>query len=230
MSSTEALLLVYLSTGFAVGFGHCIGMCGPIVISLSLNLKGQNIYLPHLLYNTGRVVTYSLLGGIVGATGSFTALSANIAGIQKVVLIGAGALIVLMGMAMSDWLPIGRFFTSHYTLGNFLTRGYQRLLRRSSTAAYLPLGLLLGLLPCGPVYTALLAAARAGMEKGSPGAGALTGMGLMAAFGVGTIPALFVVARLAGAGWLKSRQVIYRIAAGLMIIVGVYFIINALQY
>ena len=102
--------------------------------------------------------------------------------------------------------------------------------RHKSILAYLPLGLLLGLLPCGPVYTALLAAARAGMEAGSPTAGALTGMALMSAFGIGTIPALLLVSRLAGIGWLKSRQLIYRIGALLRIRVGREGICNARRY
>ena len=230
MSSTETLLLFYLSTGFAVGFGHCIGMCGPIVVSLSLSRKDQSVWIPHLLYNIGRVTTYAILGAIIGATGTFTAITANIAGIQKTVLIFAGVLIVIMGLAMSGWLPLGRIFGDSHGFGSLISAGFQRLTRLKSTFAYLPLGLLLGLLPCGPVYTALLAAARAGMESGSPTAGALTGMALMGAFGIGTIPALLVVSRLAGIGWLKKRQLIYKIGAVLMILVGVYFIFTAVQY
>ncbi|KPJ78025.1 MAG: hypothetical protein AMJ54_05520 [Deltaproteobacteria bacterium SG8_13] len=230
MSSIETLSFFYLSTGFAVGFGHCIGMCGPIVVSLSLSRKDKSLWIPHLLYNAGRVTTYAVLGAIMGATGSFTAITANIAGIQKIVLIFAGILIVIMGLAMSDWLPLGRLFGDGYRFGRLISGGFQRLTRIESTIAYLPLGLLLGLLPCGPVYTALLAATRAGMETGSPTAGALIGMTLMGAFGIGTIPALLAVSRLAGIGWLKSRQLIYRIGAVLMIIVGLYFIVNAWRY
>ena len=230
MSSTNTLLIVYLSTGFAVGFGHCIGMCGPIVVSLSLSRKDQRTWIPHILYNAGRVITYSMLGAVMGATGSFTAITADLAGIQKIVLIFAGVLIVVMGLAMSDWLPLGRIFGDHQRFGGIISSGFQRLKSLKSTAAFFPLGLLLGLLPCGPVYTTLLAAARAGMEAGSPIAGALTGMTLMGAFGIGTVPALLMVSRLAGMTWLKSRQFIYRIGAVLMIILGFYFIFRALAY
>ena len=55
-------------------------------------------------------------------------------------------------------------------------------------------------------------------------------MALMGAFGIGTIPALLVVSRLAGIGWLKKRQLIYKIGAVLMILVGVYFIYTAVLY
>jgi sulfite exporter TauE/SafE len=58
MLSTETIYFVLFTTGLTVGFGHCIGMCGPIVVSLSLSLKGRSVVVPHLLYNGGRITTY----------------------------------------------------------------------------------------------------------------------------------------------------------------------------
>ncbi len=230
MLSTETLFLLYLSTGFTIGFGHCIGMCGPIVVSFSLNLKEKSIYVPQLLYHLGRITTYAILGGVVAAAGSLTMITANIDTIQKIVMIFTGALIMILGLAMAGWVPLGKLFGDHSSLGGLISKGFGKLINKQSTLVYLPLGLLLGLLPCGPVYTALLGAARAGMDAGSTHQGVLTGMGLMAAFGVGTVPALFLVAKLADMGWLKSRTVIYKIGAVLMIIVGFLFIIKAIRY
>lgn len=230
MLSTKALYLIYFTSGFTVGFGHCIGMCGPIVVSLSLSSNRKSIITTHLLYNLGRLVTYSVLGGLMGLTGSFTIVTADIAGLQKGVLIFAGVLIVVMGVAMSGWLPAGRIFGDHYDPSGILSRGFRRLTDRQSPITYFGLGLLLGLLPCGPVYTALIGAARAGMETTNPVEGTLAGMGLMLAFGLGTVPALMLVARLAAMGWLKSRPLIYKTGAVLMILVGVYFIIKAIRY
>lgn len=230
MSFIDPLYPIFLVTGFTVGFGHCIGMCGPIVVSLSLNLKDKNFFIPHLLYNCGRVVTYALLGGIMGATGSFTLVASNIAGIQKGALILAGVLIVLMGLAMSGWISFGKVFGDYFNPGGFIAKSFQRLSKVKSTAAYFPIGLLLGLLPCGPVYTALLAAAGAGMKAGDPVSAVIKGMGVMLCFGLGTVPALFLVAKLADMGWLKKRELIYRIGAVLMVVVGVYFIIKGIQY
>ena len=48
MSFIDPMVWVFLTTGFAVGFGHCIGMCGPIVISMSLQLKDGNTLWPHV--------------------------------------------------------------------------------------------------------------------------------------------------------------------------------------
>jgi sulfite exporter TauE/SafE len=230
MSFIDPLYPVFLATGFAVGFGHCIGMCGPIVVSLSLNLKDKNLLLPHLLYNSGRVVTYGVLGGVMGATGSFTLVAAHIAEIQKGAMIFAGVLIIIMGLAMSGWISFGKVFGNSYNPGGFISKGFRRLSQIKSPAAYFPIGLLLGLLPCGPVYTALLAAAGAGMEAAGTLDGIIKGMGVMICFGLGTVPALFLVAKLADMGWLKKREIIYRIGAVLMVAVGIYFIIKGIRY
>ena len=68
------------------------------------------------------------------------------------------------------------------------------------------------------------------MDADSLYSGMLEGMGLMAAFGMGTLPALLLVAKLAGMGWLKSREMIYKAGAILMIAVGIIFIIKAARY
>ncbi len=230
MSFIDPLYFIFLTTGFTVGFGHCIGMCGPIVVSLSLNLKGKNLFLPHLLYTTGRVITYGVLGGIMGASGSFTLIAAHLAGIQQGAMILAGIIIIVMALAMSGWIPLGRIFGDDYNPNGIISRGFRKLSQVKSTAAYFPIGLLLGLLPCGPVYTALLAAAGAGMKAAGTLEGIAKGMAVMILFGIGTIPALFAVAKLVDMGWLKKRQIIYRIGTILMIIVGVYFIVQGIRF
>lgn len=230
MSFIDPLYAVFLTTGFAVGFGHCIGMCGPLVVSLSLNIKDKHLFIPHLLYNTGRIITYSILGGVMGITGSFTLVATHIAGIQKGAMILAGVLIIIMGLAMSGWIPFGKVFGDSCNPGGFVSNGFRRLSRVNSPAGYFPIGLLLGLLPCGPVYTALLAAAGAGMKAGGPFEAIIKGMGVMMCFGLGTVPALFLVAKLADMGWLKKREFIYRIGAILMIAVGLYFVIKGIRY
>ena len=102
--------------------------------------------------------------------------------------------------------------------------------RSRSTVSYYGIGLLLGLLPCGPVYTVLIAAARAGMEASTTRSGCLRGMALMFAFGIGTVPAVFLVGKLTSMGWLAKRQILYRIGAFLMIGVGIYFVVQGIRY
>jgi sulfite exporter TauE/SafE len=205
-------------------------MCGPIVASLSLNLKGRSVLVPHLLYNAGRITTYGLLGGVMGATGSFTLVTAKIASLQKIVLVSAGIIIVAMGLAMAGWLPLGSIFGDHYNPEGLLSRGFHKLSKTKSTATYYPLGMLLGLLPCGPVYTALIAAARAGMEAESAIKGSLMGSGLMLSFGLGTVPSILLVAKLADLGWLRRRDMIYKISSVLMIILGIFFVVRGIRY
>ncbi len=230
MWSIDNLYWAILSTGFLVGFGHCIGMCGPIVLSLSLGLKRRGALLPHLMYNSGRITTYAVLGGIMGMSGSFTIVVAHIAAIQKGVMIFAGMLIVIMGLFMSGIIPFARIFGDHYHPNSLIKKGFQKLSGSNVLLAYFPLGLLLGLLPCGPVYTALIAAARAGMEAENLMSGFSTGATMMSCFGLGTLPALLLIGKLTDLKWLKSREMIYRVGSGLMIIVGVYFIIKGIRY
>ena len=229
MLSTDPLYLAFFLTGLTVGFGHCIGMCGPIVVSLSLNSKESHLVFRHLLYNAGRVITYGILGGLAGTLGSFTILASSILSLQKGVLIFAGTLILLMGLAMGGWLPFGNFFGSGGSSSVF-SKWFQRFSAAKSSVCFLLLGLLLGLLPCGPVYTALIASARAGMNAQTTPEAWVSGMGLMLAFGIGTVAPLLLVGKLAGLGLMKSRPLIYKISSVLMVLVGVYFIIQGIGY
>lgn len=229
MPLTETLFFVSLSTGLAVGFGHCIGMCGPIVVSLSLGLAGSSPWIPQVLYHAGRVMTYVVLGAIFGATGSVVQVTAGLAGFQRGVRIFAGVLIIVMGFVTGGWLPKGRFLEGGDASKSWISRGFGRLSRTRKTAAFFPLGLLLGLLPCGPVYTLLAGAARAGMESATMQGGMISGMGMMAAFGTGTAMPLILVARLTSVPWLKSKVWIYRSGSLIMIGMGVYFLAKALS-
>jgi sulfite exporter TauE/SafE len=230
MSFIESLNLLFLATGFTVGFGHCIGMCGPIVVSLSLNLEGRPGTIPQILYNLGRVTTYVILGGMMGLTGSFTMVASRIVGFQRGVLILAGVIVALLGLALGRWIPLGGAFLEVIEPKGVLMRGFRKLTAARSVSSYLPLGLFLGLLPCGPVYTALLASASAGMEAGSSMEGVLNGAGIMFSFGLGTMPSLLLVGKLADLGWLKRRELIYRVSSILMIAAGIYFIVKGVLY
>lgn len=230
MSSTDSIYFVFLAAGFTVGFGHCIGMCGPIVVSFCLGLGDRNRIVPNLFYNAGRTVTYTVLGGILGAGGSFTGVVVPMEGFQKAVMILAGVLIAVMGLAMTGWVGIPRLFSSGYSpLGRFFMN-FRKFSGTSGVAGFFAMGLLLGLLPCGPVYTALLSAARAGMDAPGPWQGALSGAMVMFAFGVGTIPALLLIAGLSDMKWLKHRDTIYRVGGAMMILAGAYFLVKGILY
>jgi len=68
------------------------------------------------------------------------------------------------------------------------------------------------------------------MKAADPVEAIFKGMLVMLCFGLGTMPALFLVAKLADMGWLKKRELIYRVGAVLMMVVGIYFVIKGIQY
>jgi sulfite exporter TauE/SafE len=95
-------ILTIMSIAFLGSFGHCIGMCGGIVVaysSIKINPKNSKLTQAsaHLLYSFGRVFTYSLLGAIFGALGGVVLFSNNANG---ALLIFAGVAMILAGLSL----------------------------------------------------------------------------------------------------------------------------------
>jgi sulfite exporter TauE/SafE len=183
---------------------------------------------PHLLYNLGRATTYSLIGGAAGLVGSFLGVAAALAPFQKAVTFGAGALVVLLGLSLGGWLPrLSAFHGSGDPPG--LAR---RILRfageNGGDGVFYPVGLVLGFLPCGLVYAALLAAAKAGMDASGPAEAFLRGFLGLAAFGAGTMPALLLIGKAAAFLGPRMRAGFSRASAALVILAGAVFIARAL--
>jgi hypothetical protein len=187
--------------------------------------------LVHLLFNYGRVTTYTILGGIMGVTGSFLTTVTHIQGFQKGIMIFAGLVIILMGLGLAGWLPLG------WITG----RGNQTLSAPSSffvnkmrsifsgdlpSGAFYPMGLATGLIPCGLVYTALITTARAAMEAPNHIVGGLKGMLMMFLFGLGTLPSLVMFAKLVNVISIKMRSRLYKLAAVVMIAMGIMFLVR----
>jgi sulfite exporter TauE/SafE len=100
-----------------------------------------------------------------------------------------------------------------------------------SAGAYYPLGMVLGFLPCGLVYTVLLSCARKGMEAASTSGAFLSGFLLMAVFGLGTVPSLLLLGKavsLSG-GRIRTRRRCYRAAAALMVVLGIVFAVRGVR-
>ena len=224
---SSAPLLAMLLSGLAGGFGHCISMCGPVVGALSVGETRKGIR--HLLlYNLGRVTTYTILGAMVGLSGSFLVLATSIEQLQRAIMIIAGLSIILMGLSTAEWLPLPSPKKS-CTPGNSLMQKIMALFRAPrSIGAYYPMGIVLGFLPCGLTYTALLAAARAAMEAHHPFAGMLQGALMMMLFGIGTAPALILVGKVVNTISNKTRKWFYRLASMIMISTGVWFVVSGL--
>lgn len=178
---------------FLAGLGgsamHCIGMCGPFVLGQVMSDAGRIVpgtaygewrrlsgaaLLP---YHFGRMVTYSALGAMAGAATALFA-STSIFGTLSGILLILGAALML-AQAFGLVLGAGAPQTP------ILQRLAAPLMASHRPLARFALGLVLGFLPCGLIYGALGAAA----GTGSMAQGALA----MAAFSLGTMPALIAV-------------------------------------
>jgi hypothetical protein len=146
-------------------------------------------------------------------------------------MIFAGLVIILMGLGLAGWLPLG------WIAG----RGNQTLSAPSSffvnkmrsifsgdlpSGAFYPMGLATGLIPCGLVYTALITTARAAMEAPNHIVGGLKGMLMMFLFGLGTLPSLVMFAKLVNVISIKMRSRLYKLAAVVMIAMGIMFLVR----
>jgi sulfite exporter TauE/SafE len=171
-------------TGFILGFFgslHCIGMCGPIVLALpSASGSGFSFVFGRVLYNFGRVVTYTLLGLLFGLLGS----KIYMFGLQQAVSIALGVIIIL-------WIVIpGGLKNKLRSISGFnlftikLKNWFLPLFKKRSKISMLSIGILNGFLPCGFVYMGIAGAMAIST------AGPVNGMLFMALFGIGTIPAM----------------------------------------
>ena len=225
---TDSVYLLLFGSGLLGGAGHCVGMCGPLVAGYALALPDRRATLPHLLYNLGRVTTYAVAGGLVGLSGSFVRVAEALGPWPRVLMAAAGFLIVLMGLSVGGWLP-GR---ARIEGAGIFPGAVSGVLRRAAEAggpgAAYPLGMAMGLLPCGLVYTALLSAARAGMEGTSPAEGFLRGFLAMSAFGAGTVPALFLFGKAVGTAGTRLRGALAKLSAALLVAAGALFAARAL--
>ena len=174
-----------ITAGFvmgAVGSLHCIGMCGPLAMSLPLG--GQTAVGRiggGLIYNAGRIATYTWLGLVLGLVGDFL-ITPKVQSTLSIVF-GAGILLYLLLPAhtkksMATKSPAQGFFIT-------LRRQLGKLLSTPTAGSLFGIGLLNGLLPCGMIYLALTSSFLTGS--------AFNGGLFMASFGAGTLPAMLAV-------------------------------------
>ncbi len=209
-----------LISAFLMGLAgslHCIGMCGPIALSIPTNGKSMAAKISgSLLYNLGRISTYAAFGLVFGWIGR----SLSWFGWQQ-------RISILLGMAILAFLVFPVFFpgkTLHPIISRAMAAVRQRLattIFRNSPQARSATGILNGLLPCGLVYMAITGAA----ITGDP----VTGMAFMALFGAGTLPAMFATGFFGQ--WLKQplRLKMRRLYPALMAIMAFLLILRGLN-
>lgn len=141
---------------------HCISMCGGINLMAVLNTSLNRSFKKPVLYNLGRLISYTLMGGIVGLLGKVISSSLNISGV--VILITAG-IMLLISLDMLGIISIKKIRIFRY-----------KVMSRNSFV----IGLLNGFMPCGPLQAMQIYA----LSTGSFFKGALA----MFLFGLGTVP------------------------------------------
>ncbi len=210
-----------LTTGLLTGLSHCVGMCGPLVGAFAMRRRaaGREVSTALLLFQTGRVTTYTLLGLLLGAVGSLVEVTALGRGWQNGLSIALGLLMAGLGLSLLGLLPAQPWLAS-LAWGRKVSGWLKYWLTSPHPAAPFALGVVNGLLPCGAVYAVGVLAAASG--------DAVKGATTMLVFGLGTLPAMLglglSVARLS----VSLRTGLYRLAALLVVLVGVQLALRGL--
>ncbi|MGI9650397.1 sulfite exporter TauE/SafE family protein [Chryseobacterium sp. RLHN22] len=212
-----AHIISAIGLGFASGF-HCIGMCGPIALSMGLTKKqATNYYLQNLTYQFGRIFTYAFLGAVLGIIGE----GFEMAGFQQYLTIAVGVLLIIMALFSFG----GKDFASKIPfISKFLFKvksNLGKLLQKSDYRSRFTTGILNGFLPCGMVYMALTASLASG--------GIWQGASYMALFGLGTLPFMFTVVLVGNLVNQAFRTKILKAIPVLMILLGGLFILRGLE-
>jgi len=226
MDSIDIISIITIA--FFGSFGHCLGMCGGIVIAYS-STKIDDKYsklmqsIAHLSYSFGRITTYVMLGAIFGAIGGVAKLNGYTMAVMTIV---AGLFMILAGLSLLGKIKFLTKLEHSFSKSSFYQNIFRKVLRSRSLYSFYILGVLNGFLPCGLVYFFAVTAA----STGSP----LWGAFVMLIFGLSTVPALFSLGYFTGL-FSKSffRQLMMNIASLVVILFGVYtlyrgygFIIN----
>lgn len=204
-----------LWTGFTLGLlgsFHCIGMCGPIALSIPGENRSPGAMLSRgLLYNFGRIITYAFIGFGLGILG----MGATIAGYQNVLSIILGAMIVIFAIVPRIKLP-GKLTKIYQNFQSRISSSISTLFKKRSTSSSFLIGLLNGFLPCGFVVTALAVALVTDTVMHSSI--------YMALFGLGTLPAMLMMNMAPGFISPKWRSKLRPFSTYFAVIIGLLLI------
>lgn len=201
-----ALFLIGLLTSV-----HCIAMCGGLNLAQSLGDEAPHPLRSSILYNLGRLTSYTLIGGLLGFLGEQVAVTLRVRG-----LIGLAAGVLMLGIGVK---MLGGF--SWFRLKRLRVPGpVIRTLAAIRTHGPYAVGLVNGLMPCGPLQSMQLYAIACGSL--------LAGAASMFFFCLGTIPLVFLFGAAAGVLKRKWRQRMLALGAALLVLMGLYTVQNNL--
>lgn len=193
---------------------HCIAMCGGINVSQCAgggDADGKKFSRP-LMYNMGRVLSYTIIGGLVGGLGSVLFISLTVRGI--IMLVAAGFM-ALMGLSMLGWLP---FWLVPRLPAKWSAASAKAKIGRGPFTV----GLLNGLMPCGPLQAMQIYA----LSTGSILTGALS----MFIFAMGTVPLMLGAGMIISMLKKKYSRAITRASAVFVILIAVVMVGNATNF
>ncbi|MEL7832684.1 sulfite exporter TauE/SafE family protein [Fodinibius sp. Rm-B-1B1-1] len=211
----------WIFAGLAFGFlgsFHCIGMCGPLALSLPQKSAEKLYFLgSRAAYNIGRVITYTLLGGAVGLLSTMISIS----GYQQGLSIGVGILLLLTLAWKNIRVILTKLESYSFSLIGKITGNMKNLFGNGNIESLFLIGILNGFLPCGFVYLALTSALTLGTVSDS--------MFFMAGFGFGTIPAMLAVSLAGGLISAVWRQRLKNLSPYFIALVGIILILRGLN-
>lgn len=191
---------------------HCVAMCGGINLSQCVSYRYEendtgkwSKLKPSLMYNAGRVISYTVVGGIVGALGSVVSFSGTAKGIVAIL---SGVFMVIMGLNMLNVFPWLRRFVPR--MPKFFGG---RIYKNQGKHGPFYVGLLNGLMPCGPLQAMQIYA----LGTGSFFAGAAS----MFVFSLGTVPLMFGFGALSSFLSSKFTHKMMKVSAVLVMLLGV---------
>jgi sulfite exporter TauE/SafE/plastocyanin domain-containing protein/copper chaperone CopZ len=223
--SYSSLPVVFL-IGLTAGVSTCMALVGGLVLGAAARFSakhpqasGIEKFKPHLFFNLGRIISYFILGGIIGLAGSVFQLSSSVLGIMTVAV---GLVMLLLGGQLVDIFPALKkiSFTLPKSLHKVLGIKQQAELEYSNNNAAL-MGAMTFFLPCGFTQAMQLYA----MSTGSPTAGALT----MGVFALGTAPGLLSVGGLTSVIKGQSARLFFKTAGVVVILLALFNLSNGLN-
>ena len=202
----------------AAGSLHCVGMCGPLSQALpTSHLSRAKQFFSLLTYQSGRVITYSLIGLLFGLAGRRIYIS----GYQRWFSIGLGILVLVLALIyylQKNTIHLS-FFNRFY---GYVQRLIGRILKNNKgILGFLWLGMANGLLPCGLVYVAVAATLSFSELTES--------VSFMAFFGLGTLPAMMIVGMAGSMIKPEARQLMRRAVPVFVTLMGVVLILRGMN-
>jgi len=219
ISGNYSSLPIVFVVGLTAGVSTCMALVGGLVLGAAARFSKENPdasalekFQPHLLFNLGRIVSYFVLGGVIGWVGSFLQLSTSVLGILTVAV---GMVMLVLGGQLIDIFPILKKIS--FTLPKGISRSFGIAERAHPSI----LGASTFFLPCGFTQAMQLYA----MSTGSPLQGALT----LGVFALGTAPGLLGVGGLSSVIKGNSAKLFFKTAGVVVILLAFFNVSNGLN-